>query len=292
MDRLTKYIELHIPLINQALDKRLPRADDSPQVLAEAMRYTALAGAKRMRPLLCLMSAEACGGSAEAAMPAACALEMVHTYSLIHDDLPAMDNDDMRRGRLTCHKAFDEATAILAGDALLTLAFETLAGAYPAEPACGMVLSLSRAAGVAGMVGGQVMDMEGENEEPSLSGVQAIHARKTGALITASCELGAIVAAAGEKEQEALAAYGRAFGMLFQITDDVLDVEASSEDMGKTTGKDAARHKMTYPAVMSVKDAKELARQHAAQAKKAIEPFGKQALMLRLLADYVVERKK
>jgi len=292
MDRLIAYIGTHVPLVNEAMDKLLPRAEMPPQVLHEAMRYSALAEAKRMRPLLCIMSAGVCGGALEQALPAACALEMVHTYSLIHDDLPAMDNDEMRRGRLTCHRAFNEAIAILAGDALLTLAFETLAEAYPGERAAPAILLLAQAAGPAGMVGGQVLDLEGEEQAPSLKQVEAIHRWKTGALITASCELGALIAGGDGAGRTALRQYGKALGLLYQITDDMLDVESTTEALGKTAGKDVAQRKMTYPAVIGMEKARELARDTAAEAKNALKGFGKEALMLRLLADYVAERKK
>ncbi len=292
MDRLIAFMKDHVPLVNKALDKHLPRPELKPRVLHEAMRYSALSEAKRMRPLLCLMSAHACGGTANAALPAACAVELIHTYSLIHDDLPSMDDDDMRRGRLTCHKAFDEATAILAGDALLTRAFEVLAAAYPPEQASAAVLSLAKAAGSTGLVGGQVLDMEGEKAKPTRKRVEAIHRRKTGALITAACDLGAVAAGGTDAQREALCAYGKALGFMYQIIDDLLDVESTSETLGKTAGKDAAQHKATIPAVMAVEDARALSKEKAAEAKNAVKDLGKEALMLRLLADYLVEREK
>jgi geranylgeranyl diphosphate synthase type II len=226
--------------VDEALARYLPAEDEAPTApcparLASAMRYSVLGGGKRLRPLLCLLAAEACGADPALAMPAACALEMVHTYSLIHDDLPAMDDDDLRRGRPTCHKAFDEATAVLAGDALLTLAFEVIAThVRPAEAAIGCVRALAEASGPIGMVGGQMADLQAEGRpDGTLDALEAIHRRKTGALLRASLRMGAIVAGADEASLQALDVYGHAVGLAFQIIDDLLDVEGDEAKLGK-----------------------------------------------------------
>lgn len=291
MNRLCAYIEKHLPKIHRTLDRLLPRPDQEPSTLYEAMRYSVLGGGKRLRPLLCLMSARLGGEEKEdAALVAACAIELVHTYSLIHDDLPAMDNDEMRRGKLTCHKAFGEANAILAGDALLTLAFEVLAEGYPPELASQLSLILAKAAGHAGMVGGQVLDLEGEGKQgASLSDVEAIHRRKTGALIEAACRMGGCVAGVDASTASALTNYGKALGLAFQIMDDIFDIEMPSEKLGKTAGKDRKQQKLTYPSIVGLSTARELAKESVNEAKSALRNFGKEALYLRLLADSILE---
>jgi geranylgeranyl diphosphate synthase type II len=263
------------------------------------MRYSVLGGGKRLRPLLCLMAAEACGGTAEAALPAACALELVHTYSLIHDDLPAMDDDDLRRGRATCHKAFDEATAILAGDGLLTLAFELIAReVQPASAALRCVRLLAEAAGPAGMVGGQMADLLAEKQaldEPSagsLAELEAIHRRKTGALLRAPLVMGSLIAGAGLVQQEALEQYGRAVGLAFQIVDDLLDVEGDESKLGKRVGKDRGLGKWTYPRFLGVEGSRLRARQLAEEAVAAIAPLGARGRRLRELALTLLERDR
>lgn len=253
--------------------------------------------------MLVLLAAKACRGDADAAMPAACAVEMVHTYSLIHDDLPALDNDDLRRGRPTCHKAFDEATAILAGDALLTLAFETLANEIkPAVAAAACCAALAAAAGACNMVGGQIDDLESEGdrwkadvESPfasPLSQLEAIHDRKTGAMIRVSLRLGAITAGAAAEPLAALDTYGRRLGLAFQITDDLLDVRSTEAAMGKRVGKDASRGKLTFPSLLGIDESAERARQLTAAAKDALATFGPEADPLRALAQYVLERNR
>lgn len=291
MDRLKAYLAARVPEVNVELGRLLPAVELEPTTLHEAMRYSVMGGGKRIRALLCLLGAESCGGNSDQALSAACAVELVHNYSLVHDDLPAMDDDDMRRGKLTCHKAFGEANAILAGTALLTLAFEILAREYADARGAEAAVCLARAAGHAGMVGGQVLDLEAEGQEPDRKKVELIDRWKTGAMIAAAGEIGGIVAAAPLEKIAALRLYGRALGILFQITDDLLDIEASQEVIGKETGKDAQLKKMTYPAVLGIEAAKELAHAKAAEAKNALRDFDKEALMLRLLADFVLERK-
>jgi geranylgeranyl diphosphate synthase type II len=285
--------------VEEALRRFLPEesADASsacPARLAAAMRYSVLSGGKRLRPLLCLMAAEACGGDAEAALPAACALELVHTYSLIHDDLPAMDDDDLRRGRPTCHKAFDEATAILAGDALLTLAFEIVATqTRPAEAALSCVRVLAEAAGASGMVGGQMADLEAEGRRGgSADELEAIHRRKTGALLRAPLRMGAIVAGADANCRAALDHYGRAVGLAFQIVDDLLDVEGDEAKLGKRIHKDFELGKWTYPGFLGVEGSRHRARQLADEAVAALAPLGAGGDRLRALPLDLLERDR
>lgn len=278
--------------INARLEKYIERAPGVPQRLQEAMAYSLLAGGKRLRPILVLLSCEACGGSAEAALPAACAVEMVHTYSLVHDDLPAMDNDDLRRGRPTNHVVFGEALAILAGDGLLTLAFEVLAAdVTPAETAAACCADLARAAGMAGMVGGQVADLEAEGRTvASLEELEGVHRRKTGALLACSLTMGARIAGAGNDDLHRLASFGRCLGLAFQITDDLLDVCGTSRNMGKAVQKDAARGKLTYPSLMGEEASALRAQCQIAEACKWIEPFGERCRRLEALAQFVLER--
>jgi geranylgeranyl diphosphate synthase type II len=276
------------------------------------MRYSLLAPGKRLRPLLVLLATEACGGEIVAAMPAACAVEMVHSYSLIHDDLPAMDDDDLRRGRPTCHKAFDEATAILAGDALLTLAFEVLGKEIqPPDVAAACCLALARAAGPCNMVGGQADDVAAEkglgvgeqtlgNKDEHSSGptandlatLESIHRRKTGAMIQVSLRLGALVAGASADQLTALDNYGRKIGLTFQITDDLLDVQSSEAAMGKRVGKDAIMGKLTFPGLLGLDQSTQYARQLTAEACQDIACLGAKGESLRALATYVLERNR
>lgn len=300
------YLEKARRQVDEALDRFLPEEEcvpgsGTPARLAAAMRYSVLGGGKRLRPVLCLMAAEACGGDpqAEATLAAACALELVHTYSLIHDDLPAMDDDDLRRGRATCHTAFDEATAILAGDALLTLSFELVAREVsPAGPALQCVRVLAEAAGAAGMVGGQMADLLAEEQaldqgnEGSLAELEAIHRRKTGALLRAPLKMGAVIAGASAADQEALDHYGRAVGLAFQIIDDVLDVQGDETKLGKRVGKDTGLGKWTYPRFLGVEGSRRRARQLADEAVTAITPLGARGRRLRELALALLERDR
>jgi geranylgeranyl diphosphate synthase type II len=305
---LSEYLDKARHRIEEALDEYLPAlggdADAAcPARLAMAMRYSALAGGKRLRPVLCLMATEACGGDCEPALPAACALEMVHTYSLIHDDLPAMDDDDLRRGRPTNHRAFDEATAILAGDGLLTLAFEIVARKVrPSAAALRCVAILAEAAGPLGMVAGQMADLlaEGRTEnggrqpatEMTLAALEAIHRRKTGALLRAPLKMGAVIAQASESCVEALDRYGRAIGLAFQIVDDLLDVQGDETKVGKRVGKDSELGKWTYPRFLGVEGSSRRARQLADEAIAALEPFGPRGELLRNLALALLERDR
>jgi len=280
--------------VEAALDRLLAAPDEASRPLFEAMRYMVLGGGKRLRPALVILAAEACGGPAEAAMPAACAVEMVHTYSLIHDDLPAMDDDDLRRGRPSCHKRFGEAMAILAGDALLTEAFGVLAREV-ADPATSrqMAAELASAAGAVGMVGGQVADLEAErtrSRDPRL--LDLIHRRKTAALIAASAVLGALAADASEHLVRSLREYGGHLGLAFQIADDILDASATTADLGKTAGKDAAAGKLTYVTLYGLESARRRALAEADRAVDALAPFGHSADPLRDLARFVVERTR
>lgn len=287
----------HQEAIERALRSYLPASDDCPPRLREAMEYSLLAGGKRLRPVLTLLTCEACGGPSPAALPAACALEMVHTYSLIHDDLPAMDDDDLRRGRPTNHKVYGEALAILAGDGLLTLAFELVAtGVQPPDVAASCCVELASAAGAAGMVGGQAADLEAEDIPPSgdtaIDGerLAAIHRRKTGALIACAASLGARVAGASEPTRAALAGYGRDIGLAFQIADDLLDVTGNRDRMGKGVGKDASHGKLTYPGLYGVEGSRQRAAELVERACAAVAPLGPAGGPLAALARYVLDR--
>jgi geranylgeranyl diphosphate synthase type II len=295
---LGQYLENRRALVESRLGQAVREGACCPVSLAEAMRFSLLAPGKRLRPLLVIMAAEALGGCAGDALPAACAVEMVHTYSLIHDDLPAMDDDDLRRGLPTCHKKFGEAMAILAGDGLLTMAFQVLAEEYPPMTAAACCRELARGAGPGGMVGGQVDDLTWERKGGTLADLENIHARKTGALFRACLRLGALVARAGAPQEldaalmDHLDAYGRCFGLLFQITDDLLDVEGSPEETGKRVGKDAARGKLTYPGFLGVADSRWRAEQLGGEALAHLEPFGKGANRLRGLIQMILERNR
>jgi geranylgeranyl pyrophosphate synthase len=280
-------------LVTLALDGLLNRLEGVPAKLVESIRYSIMAGGKRLRPTLVLESARACaGGTAPpAALAAACAIELIHTFSLVHDDLPAMDNDDLRRGVPTNHKVFGEAMAILAGDAMVVLAFKVLATQAPEDLTSALVKELAKATGPAGMIGGQVLDMEGEKRTLSLDELRNLHGKKTGALITAACRLGAISAKAGMQMVEAVTGYGQHLGLAFQIVDDLLDVTASAEQMGKSTGKDQSKGKNTYPALMGIDRSRSEAEKQYEQALKSLEPLGSRADGLRALARFVLERK-
>jgi geranylgeranyl diphosphate synthase type II len=304
VETLAEYLEHARDQVEDALKRYLPDEESDPLAatpprLAAAMRYSVLGGGKRLRPVLCLMATEACGGEASSAIGAACALELVHTYSLIHDDLPAMDNDDLRRGRATCHKAFDEATAILAGDALLTLAFELVAREVESAPAalrCTRILA--EAAGPAGMVGGQMADLQAEQQvlhernKGSLDELEAIHRRKTGALLRAPLQMGAVIAEASSAHLEALDRYGRAVGLAFQIVDDLLDVQGDESKLGKRVGKDSGLGKWTYPRFLGVEGSSRRARQLADEAVAAVAPLGDRGYRLRELAMALLERDR
>ncbi|MDZ7619031.1 MAG: farnesyl diphosphate synthase [Patescibacteria group bacterium] len=284
--------------IDAGLSARCPHAKGSPSRLTAAMRYALLAPGKRLRPMLALLAAEACGAVAENAMPAACAVEMVHAYSLVHDDLPAMDDDDLRRGRPTCHKEFDEATAILAGDALLALAFEVLATeVQPAETATACCAALAQAAGRCQLVGGQADDMHppqpGQYDlATSLEMLEAVHQRKTGALMRVSLRLGGLCAGADARQLAALDRYGYCVGLAFQIADDLLDVMSNSHALGKRVGKDAVQGKLTYPGLLGIEPSRRRAVQLSDDACNALTPFGPEADGLASLARFVTERNR
>ncbi len=284
--------------VDAALSVRCPHESGAPDRLTAAMRYALLAPGKRLRPMLALLAAEACGAEAEQAMPAACAVEMVHAYSLVHDDLPAMDDDDLRRGRPTCHKEFDEATAILAGDALLALAFEVLATEVrPAETAVACCAALAQAAGRCQLVGGQADDMHpprpGQLEpEAALEAIEAIHVRKTGALMRVSLRLGGLCAGASARQLAALDRYGCSVGLAFQIADDLLDVMSNAHALGKRVGKDAAQGKLTFPGLLGIEASRRRAEQLIDEACKTLAPFGSAADGLASLARFVLERNR
>jgi farnesyl diphosphate synthase len=281
-------------LINQAIEDLLPEVAGDENRVIQAMRYSCLAGGKRLRPLLVLETSKLFGVAQSCAVRGAAAIEFVHCYSLIHDDLPAMDDSDLRRGRPTSHKQFDEATAILAGDALLTMAFEILA--HPAtheDPniRCQLVTALATGAGAAGMVGGQMLDLMGENKTLDAAGIARLQRLKTGELISFSCEAGAILGRASPPQRAALKAYAHDLGLAFQMADDILDATGSEEDTGKSVGQDAAAGKSTFVSILGLEQAKEQAAMIAAQAAKHLDIFEDRAGTLRELAQYVVERR-
>lgn len=286
-------------IIDSSLESHLHRlGSDCPSRLKQSIAYSLLSPGKRLRPILCILACEAVGGHADQSLANAVALEMIHCYSLIHDDLPAMDDDDLRRGRPTCHKQFDEATAILAGDALQPLAFQTiLSGRLPAAAAAESCLELAKAAGAEGMVGGQMDDLLAEQRDPTQMPLaeqkhwlDAIHRRKTGALLQASVVLGAIAGQATPTQRTALGRYGQAIGIAFQIGDDLLDVVSTPENTGKATGKDATRGKLTYPSVYGIEVSREKAWGWVQEAIASIQPLGAPAAPLQWLAKYILER--
>jgi len=292
---LKEYLKSRCQLVDEALDRYLPKGSELPASLHGSMRYSVFAGGKRVRPILMLAACETVGGQIPSAIPAACAMEMIHTYSLIHDDLPAMDDDDFRRGNPTNHKVYGEATAILAGDALLTEAFILLSRAEEgAQPAARLrvIQEIAHASGSRGMVGGQVVDMESEGkDEIDLATLSYIHTHKTGALIRASVRAGALLGGASEESLAALSRYGEAIGLAFQIADDILDVEGTTEELGKDAGSDQARGKATYPALVGLEASKARARELVQMALDALAGFDERAEPLRAIASYIVKRK-
>ena len=282
-------------LVDQALDRVLPAEDAPPPTVHRAMRYSVLAGGKRLRPLLVIAAAEAVGGAADRVMPTACALELIHTYSLIHDDLPAMDDDDYRRGRLTNHKVFGEAIAILAGDALLTFAFRLIAdnAALVGDPRAirDVVATVADAAGTDGMVGGQVVDIESEGKTISAEMLDYIHTHKTAALIRASLVVGASLAGGDPRAVAAIRGAGETLGLAFQIVDDILDVEGNLAELGKTAGSDERKKKVTYPAYHGLDASRAKARALIEDAKRALAPLGPAAEPIRALSDFIYARR-
>jgi geranylgeranyl diphosphate synthase, type II len=292
--KLAEYLTAQQRLIDAELTRLVPDESVAPQTIHRAMRYSLMAGGKRIRPILCLEAARTLSDTIEGVEAAACSLEFIHTYSLIHDDLPALDNDDFRRGKPTCHKVFGEAMAILAGDSLLTIAFQVLSELSHVNDRIKVALigELSRAAGtVGGMIGGQVADIEGERQPPNAELLDSIHRAKTGALLRASVRMGAIYAGGTAEQIAGLSSFGEHVGLAFQIVDDILDVEESSEALGKTAGKDAHQQKITFPAVYGLEKSHEMARAECAQAHAALDSFGPRAERLREIADMIVYRK-
>lgn len=298
MFELSPYLESKRIQINSYLEKCFQAAPQEGRLI-DAMRYSLMAGGKRLRPVLCMAGAEAVGGRAENVMTAACALEMIHTYSLIHDDLPSMDNDDLRRGKPTCHVQFDEATAILAGDALLTMAFEILSDAEiiaidrdQAATWLKVIQRISRAAGYRGMVEGQMRDIAAENNCLSQPALQQLHALKTGALIEAAVYSGAVLGNGTSDQIGQLETYAACIGLAFQVKDDILNVEGDPTLLGKGVGTDELRQKSTYPSIMGLEASKAFARQIIDKALLALAPFDHQSDPLRAIANYIIARKR
>jgi geranylgeranyl diphosphate synthase type II len=292
--KLPEYLHSQQELIDRSLDRLVPAETVPPETIHRAMRYSLFAGGKRIRPILFLEAARSVADDLSGAEDAACSVEFIHTYSLIHDDLPALDNDDYRRGKLTNHKVFGEAMAILAGDSLQTIAFEVLSKLphASAEQRSNMIAELATASGtVGGMIAGQVFDLEGEGKSPDVQLLETIHRAKTGALLRASVRMGAIYARASQVQIDALSCYGEHVGLAFQIVDDILDIEESSEALGKTAGKDATQGKITFPAVYGLDQSRQMAALECERAHLVLEPFGERARRLREIASHIVRRK-
>ncbi len=291
---LSAWVASRSKTVDAALDRFLPKATAKPATIHKAMRYSLFAGGKRMRPALVLAAAEACGGKEEAALPLACAVECIHTYSLIHDDLPGMDNDDFRRGKPTNHKVFGEGIAVLAGDALLTQAFEiaALAQGWPRYSHRDLVLEIAKASGSLQLIAGQVADLEGEGKDLSVPQLRYIHERKTSALLCCSVRLGGMSANCTPVQLQALTDFGYHVGLAFQVIDDILDVTQSSEKLGKTAGKDVAAQKATYPRLVGLEKSKKIAAQLTQKAYAALKPFKGKAVALEALARYLLERDR
>jgi geranylgeranyl diphosphate synthase, type II len=290
---LKNYIVSRQKSIDRALDRFLPKEKTKPATIHKAMRYSLFAGGKRLRPILCLAAAEACGGKIDNALALACAMECIHTYSLVHDDLPSMDNDDFRRGRPTCHKVFGDGIAVLAGDALLTIAFEIISRAKP-TPRYNTSMLLREVAVAAGsqkLIAGQVADLEAEGKNAGRAELRYIHENKTAAILTTSVRLGAMSANANPKQLHAITDFGRALGLAFQVIDDILDVTQTSEKLGKSAGKDVAAKKATYPSVIGLEKSRSEAKRLTRKAHHALSIFGRKGDALRTLADYLLERE-
>jgi geranylgeranyl diphosphate synthase type II len=291
---LQQFLATRTKTVNAALDKFLPSDKTRPATIHKAMRYSLFAGGKRMRPALCLAAAAACGGREADALPLACAVECIHTYSLIHDDLPAMDNDDFRRGKPTNHKVFGEGIAVLAGDALLTQAFEIAAQAkgWPRYPHRALILEIAKAAGSLQLVAGQVADLEGEGKKLSVAELKYIHERKTSALLCCAVRLGGMSANCTAAQLKALIDFGYHVGLAFQVIDDILDVTQTSEQLGKTAGKDTRSQKATYPAIVGLEKSRKIAEQLTAKAFAALKTFKGRAVALEALAEFLLKRDK
>lgn len=293
-ETITSYLARRATEVNEWLDRLVPSETTPPEQLHRAMRYSLLAGGKRLRPALVLAAGEAFAADTDDLMPAACAIEMIHTYSLIHDDLPAMDNDDLRRGRPTCHKAFGEAVAILAGDALLTQAFRVLVLDAPNRNAERQVRVISEVATAAGtveaLIGGQIADIESEGKKVDAKTLEYIHRSKTGAMITASAVVGGLIAGASDDQIEKLRKYGQRIGLAFQIADDILDVTSTSEQLGKTPGKDQAANKATYPAIHGIPASEARARELVNEAVEVVSTLNLKTRVLEDLARFIIAR--
>ncbi len=290
---LKDYLKTVVSHVDTALDDYLPFPGEAPGAIHEAMRYTIFAGGKRLRPVLCIAAAEACGGTETLAIKAACAVELMHTYSLVHDDLPCMDDDDLRRGRPTCHKVYGEGMAVLCGDALLTESFTLLAKSEPSEgyTVGEMISELAVAGGSRKLIGGQVLDLEGEGQQLSKEQLLAIHEAKTGALLVSALRLGGMTANASAKQLAALSDFGYSLGLAFQVIDDILDVTQTTKSLGKTAGKDVAANKSTYPSVWGLEESKKEAERLTRDALNALEIFGERGVRLREIAEWMLARE-
>ncbi|MDQ0203409.1 polyprenyl synthetase family protein [Pectinatus haikarae] len=290
---MNEYMQHKVSLINEALSHLYSEKTALNAVLADSMNYSLKAGGKRLRPVMLMAAADAVGANGDKYVRIACAMEMIHTYSLIHDDLPAMDNDDYRRGKLTNHKVYGDAMAVLAGDALLTMAFEVIASEHAVDPSVLLRISLeiSRAAGPEGMVGGQALDLSAENRHIELDELRKLHSAKTGALFRAAIRTGGILAKADQNELASLTRYADEFGLAFQITDDILDVIGDDEKIGKPVGSDEKNHKSTYVSLLSLSEARKMAEKSIANAVEALEPFGSKAEFLRGLVKKLLDRQ-
>ena len=291
---LPGFLDSRTAAVNAALDRYLPVERTKPATIHKAMRYSLFAGGKRLHPALCLAAAAACGGSENAALPLACAVECIHTYSLVHDDLPAMDNDDYRRGKLTSHKVFGEGIAVLAGDALLTQAFEIAAQSrgWSRYSHRDLILEIARASGSLQLIAGQVADLEGEGKKTSAAQLQYIHERKTSALLCCSVRLGGMSANCSARQLKALTDFGYHVGLAFQVIDDILDVTQTSEQLGKTAGKDTQAQKATYPAIVGLEKSRKIAESLTRKAFAALKVFRGRAVALEALAEYLLKRDR
>ncbi len=290
---LKDYLKTLVSHVDTALDDFLPIPGEAPGAIHEAMRYTIFAGGKRLRPVLCIAAAEACGGNETSDLKAACAVELMHTYSLVHDDLPCMDDDDLRRGRPTCHKVYGEGMAVLCGDALLTESFALLAKSEPSEryTVGEMISELASAGGSRKLIGGQVLDLEGEGRQLSKEQLLAIHEAKTGALLVTSLRLGGMTANASAEQLAALSDFGYSLGLAFQVIDDILDVTQTTKSLGKTAGKDVAANKSTYPSVWGLEESRREAERLTGVAMDALDVFGKRGARLREIAGWMLARE-
>ena len=291
---LKNYLVTRQKVIDWELDRYLPKANAKPATIHRAMRYSLFAGGKRLRPILCLAAAEACRGRINDALPLACAVECIHTYSLVHDDLPSMDNDDFRRGRPTCHKVFGEGIAVLAGDALLTIAFEIVSRAKPGRryDMSTLLREIAVAAGSQKLIAGQVADLEAEGKALTVPALRYIHERKTSALLCCSVRLGGMSGNCSSAQLQALTDFGYHVGLAFQIIDDILDITQTSEQLGKTAGKDTQAQKATYPAIVGLEKSRHIARQLTDRAFRALKPFRGKAQALEALAAFLLKREK